>query len=577
MGYPPPHVIYIRQGTTLEQIPVPTKNVRPAFQGLFNVPANDWAWTFGSWQNEGSDWTLTAPVQQNMNFAARWNSPYGPRAIPSELSPPEFPFETTCFINRAFYYMSENPGDYYLFLSEDHRVSANGFDLLPFSGGGAAAGTGTAFTVNAGAILRNSTVTLIGVNEMRTITRGGLNGVLFAVTGNAEMILGENITLSGNLNLPSNAGLLLLYGPAGTVASNANLVMLEGSKITRSHLTVAAALLNAPVLVRGPNASFTMYGGAISGNTSANVNIQNTGGVRVSHGATFTMEGGEIHNNTLTGVIGVAGNAIATAATGGVFVYGTSANPPTGTTFNMNGGRIHSNIVYGGSSAGGVAQVVGTTFNMNGGEISNNTIRILDNEHSINSNTGGGVRTIGNLAQFNMNGGRISGNIVHGENSGGGVMIQGLVTVNINSGDISGNTAHGNLSGGGVGMNGNGHLNIRGGAIFANTAHGENSGGGLHVHISTLTGTPGHARIVSGTIYGSNAPAGRANTAAETTSGAALRATLGALHFGVWNNADEWVRNGSFTTTAPRAHVEGDTAGSGIYDNTIRAVNGVLQ
>ena len=492
-----PMYIDIRQGSALENIiPDPTKTGTPeGLPGLFLVPAGGWAdWTFGNWLHGDNAWALTTPVLENMNLVASWTTPYGPLPIPDMLSYPAFPFETTNFISRAFYFMNENPGNYYLFLNEDVVVSDFVYHLRPTGLG----------DLMAGDILRNSTVTLMGLGEMRTITRGGLSGVLFMVTDNAGLILGENITLSGNLSLPSNAGLLLIEG------ENASLVMHEGSRITNHRLTqptpvVDGAGFAGTVVVRG--ATFTMYDGEITGNSSAIAALEaHAGGVFVSHGGTFTMEDGKIFGNTFSGAAG--------GAAGGVFLHGTSYNPPTGSTFNMNGGQIFGNTIWGAAgdaaafAAGGVRLMTGSTFNMNDGEIFNNT--------GVGGGSGvaGGVRVAGNSATFNMNSGRIFGNtVVGGANaggvfvaagatfnmnnnseiydntaaagtSGGGVTVAGIdATFNLNNGRISNNTNTGTALqlAGGVLLNTSAIFNMNDGEISNNSAFGSNSSGGVHM------------------------------------------------------------------------------------------------
>jgi len=143
-----------------------------------------------------------------------------------------------------------------------------------------------------------------------------------------------------------------------------------------------------------------------------------------------------------------------------------------------------------------VVYVDGGSFTMNDGEISGNTTYY----------SGGGVY-LGDYGTFTMNGGKISNNTA---TNYGGVALSGG-TFTMNDGEISGNSASSN--GGGVNMIGNG--------IF---------------------------RIVSGTVYGSNAsPATLGNTA---TSGAALFNLGGTAERGTFNG-ETWIKatNGDLTTT----------------------------
>ena len=531
---------YRRKGSTIADIPLPTKSGSPAVQGLFRVPANGWDnWPFTGWQSEGNMWTVTDPILENINLTAKWA--YGPMPIPDVLPPP---FSTTNFIQRAFYYANENPGDYYLLLNEDislptFPMRSTGF-TIPLSLGG---------TLMAGDILRNSSVTLIGLGEMRTITRTATTGVLFMATDTASLIVGQNITLSGNSEYPANAGLLLIYG------QDASAYMLAGSRITNHRQTVTNAGFNAPVLVR--NAAFTMKGGEIIGNSSVpNSGVDNSGAVRVCHGGTFNMKAGRIFANTVTMTSG--GQA------GGVFVTGV------GSTFNMFGGEISGNTVVGGNAtAGGVRVTASAVFNMNGGIILNNL-----NTTNV-SWTSGGVVVWGATSTFNMNGGVISGNTATGSSSAGGVYLS-TGTFNMNGGQISGNTANGNLSGGGLRIHTSAHFAMRGGLIFGNTANGIDSGGGVRADF----GAAGSVRISGGTIFGDepSTPELLRNTAtfagADPGLGAALRSVSGVVHYGLWDLGGNWHSFGQFSV-GTRAQATAGTHGA--YHDTIRVINGVLQ
>ena len=559
------HVIYIRQGTTIGQIPLPTKTGRPAAQGLFHAPTNGWnniVWAFRGWYSEGSAWTLTDPVHENVNLTAQWASPYGGPIHLDDLAP----FPVSNFIQRAFYYMDNNPGTYYLFLGENLRVPELPPDLLPMAP--------IRYILEppmAGAVLRNSSVTLIGLEEMRTITRGGLNGALFMVRNGASLTLGENITLSGDPNFASNAGLLFLYG------ATTSAYMLEGSKITNHRQGAHLADFNAPVIAR--YATFTMKGGIITGNNSV------TGSVFVDDG-TFYMKGGKITNNSSTdhGTVRIiwrgrfnmeagqiTGNSSNVA--GGVFLNHAAA------AFNMNGGQISNNTVSGSMSGGGISVSAGTV-NLNAGQIFGNTTTVV-----IGSGIGGGVRVSGANSVFNMNGGQIFNNVTNGNSAtmtnAGGVSVTSAAVFNMNSGEIFGNTANGPHSAGGVTVNPNAHFNMRGGAIFGNRAFGDNSAGGLRTLLGTGAANWGTTRISGGKIYGNEAavPEERRNIAAGAASGAALRSLAPANNRAehgrwTWNPGTEvydWTLVGSFTAGAAA------DAPLGIYNSTIHVINGVLQ
>ena len=195
-------------------------------------------------------------------------------------------------------------------------------------------------------------------------------------------------------------------------------------------------------------ATFSMYGGTISGN-HADAQCWGAGGagVEVQNG-TFKMYGGTISDN-------YEENAGSNYGGGGVCAH-------TSGTFTMYGGIISDNQSV--TDAGGVTVVVGT-MNIYGGTIRDNTAK----------GNGGGIWT-------NINGFIISGNSVIENNTavnGGGVFYQGDSSSNMTiseSARISGNTATGN--GGGVYFKNKGTLTMNGGSITGNTATGD--GGGVY-------------------------------------------------------------------------------------------------
>lgn len=133
------------------------------------------------------------------------------------------------------------------------------------------------------------------------------------------------------------------------------------------------------------NGTFTMYGGAISGNVGA----FEGGGVSVL-GGTFKMYGGSISGNQCT----------STGGAGGVYVYGG--------TFEMYGGTITDNTYTQNAwpGGGGVSIDDRGTFTMSGGAITNNTA-------FGNAEIGGGVYFDGRA--FNVSGNiTITGNKKNG-------------------------------------------------------------------------------------------------------------------------------------------------------------------
>lgn len=193
-----------------------------------------------------------------------------------------------------------------------------------------------------------------------------------------------------------------------------------------------------------PAATFSMYGGTISGN-HADAQCWGSGGAGVEiQNGTFKMYGGTISDN-------YEENTSSTYCGGGVCAHSSS-------TFTMYGGTINNNHSV--TDAGGVS-VVGPSFRMYGGTISGNTA----------AGDGGGVGLWN--GSFTLSGGTISGNSATGR--GGGVYFSGDTLTISDTVEISGNSA---ANGGGVYLNSQ-DLSVTGGSsIINNNATG--SGGGVY-------------------------------------------------------------------------------------------------
>ena len=196
-------------------------------------------------------------------------------------------------------------------------------------------------------------------------------------------------------------------------------------------------------------ATFSMYGGTISGNhTDANCWGPDGAGVEIQNG-TFTMYGGTISDNH--------------AEYAGSYYGGGGVCAQTSGTFTMYGGTINNN--HSATDAGGVMVWGGGAMNIDGGTIRDNTA----------DGSGGGICT-------NSNEFKISGNSVIENNTavmGGGVFYHGYSSSNMTiseSARISGNTATGN--GGGIYFKNEGTLTMNGGSISGNTTTGD--GGGVY-------------------------------------------------------------------------------------------------
>lgn len=196
-------------------------------------------------------------------------------------------------------------------------------------------------------------------------------------------------------------------------------------------------------------ATFSMYGGTISGNYADDPRSGAGGaGVEIQNG-TFKMYGGTISDNHEENTESYYGG-------GGVCTH-------TSGTFTMYGGTISNN--HSEADAGGVTVWGGGAMNIDGGTIRDNTA----------DGSGGGICT-------NSNEFKISGNSVIENNTavmGGGVFYHGYSSSNMTiseSARISGNTATGN--GGGIYFKNEGTLTMNGGSISGNTTTGD--GGGVY-------------------------------------------------------------------------------------------------
>lgn len=196
-------------------------------------------------------------------------------------------------------------------------------------------------------------------------------------------------------------------------------------------------------------ATFSMYGGTISGNhTDEKCYGSGGAGVEIQNG-TFKMYGGTVSDNHEENTESYYGG-------GGVCAH-------TSGTFTMYGGTISNN--HSEADAGGVTVWGGGAMNIDGGTIRDNTA----------DGSGGGICT-------NSNEFKISGNSVIENNTavmGGGVFYHGYSSSNMTiseSARISGNTATGN--GGGIYFKNEGTLTMNGGSISGNTTTGD--GGGVY-------------------------------------------------------------------------------------------------
>jgi hypothetical protein len=192
----------------------------------------------------------------------------------------------------------------------------------------------------------------------------------------------QDLTLSG---LTGNTVPVVQVNYGGT------LLMKAGSLIT-GNTNSSSYYYSSGGGVNVYDGTFSMSGGAVSGNTSSS--FSSGGGVYVS-GGTVSMSGGEVCGNTSSSSYG-----------GGVYVSSSG-------TFSMSGGVVSGNTAV---SSGGGVYVSSGTFSMSGGAVSGNT-----------SSSGGGVYVYGGT--FSMSGGAVvRGNILSGSYSYGREVVVGSGT-----------------------------------------------------------------------------------------------------------------------------------------------------
>jgi hypothetical protein len=300
---------------------------------------------------------------------------------------------------------------------------------------------------------KNITITIRGKGHNLPVSTPGT--ALFTVgadSGSSLTLVLYDLTLTGRN--PNNA-------PVVQVNSGGTLRMKTGSLITGN--TTTNPFSGGGVYVHG--GTFTMSGGAVSGNTT---NISNDGGgagVYV-HGGSFTMSGGAVSGNT--------SSASATPWGGGVYVDGGS--------FTMSGGAVSGNTTTTdstSSSYGGGVYVNEGTFTMSGGAVTENTSSASQNSY------GGGV-SVNDDGAFMLSGGVVSGNITTSSSSarGGGVFVD-YGTFTMSGGEVSGNTssASQNSYGGGVFVD-YGTFTLSGGTVNGNLA--SSRGGGVYIYCGTF-------------------------------------------------------------------------------------------
>ena len=328
-------------------------------------------------------------------------------------------------------------------------------------------------------------------NAISTISVG--SGVDFTLTDCSKDENGNNkgeITHYNDLigRGVDNYGVFSLYG--GNISNNNNrsnsfsgggvqnhigaTFTMYGGSITGNKDVNGAGVYNSVTESTNKRTVFTMYGGTISGNQASYM------GGGVYNQGDFIMEGGTISNNQA-----IKENEEASTSGGGVY------NASKG-TFNFNGGAIIGNEAD--NKGGGVYNAYNATFTMTAGTITKNKVVAAS---SSKGDGGGGVYNFGTFTISNT--AEISGNKVTDRDCyGGGVFNYGTFTMN--GGTIGGsNTDDANSAGFGGGLHhGAGQAQLNGGMIQGNTAT-SNGGGVFYSKNITLSGVTITGNTANGT------------------------------------------------------------------------------
>ena len=224
----------------------------------------------------------------------------------------------------------------------------------------------------------------------------------------------------------------------------------------------------AGVDVNGSGSSFTMSGGVISGNVASN----DGGGVHIDQ-SEFTMSGGVIANNEAQDSYG-----------GGVLVGKvddelTQSKAGDGGSMTVDGGTITNNTAGGGTTS---QNHYGGGIGINAGTVSLSSALISGNT---STSAGGGIYAY--RSEVTMENSTIAGNTT--ENYGGGIDLKESSRFTMKCGLIKDNKATESYigAGGGIYMESNGELTVTGGSVEGNEA---TYGGGIYLYVSTadLTG-----------------------------------------------------------------------------------------
>ena len=245
-------------------------------------------------------------------------------------------------------------------------------------GGVKVANSSGTFTMNGGSITKNTTNSGVYVaSGTFTMNGGEIAQNTNETYGGGVHVISGTFTMNGG-KITQNTG----NRGVGVWVINASTFTMTGGEITGNTNSTGDGAGGVYV---SNGSTFTMTSGEISGNT--NIAGNGVGGVYVDYVSTFNMTGGGINRNTNTAADGgggvyvdgtftmtggeITGNTSAENGGGGVYVGGSGE-------FTMSNGTITGNTSAG-NGGGGVYAASQGTFIMNGGNINGNNISATDN------------------------------------------------------------------------------------------------------------------------------------------------------------------------------------------------------
>jgi hypothetical protein len=348
-------------------------------------------------------------------------------------------------------------------MNDNTKISDNTSSSSSSSGGGVYF-AGSTFSMSGSAVISGNT----------SSAASSSGGVYFA--GNTFSMSGSAV-ISGNTASVVASTSASAVGGGVYVRSNASFTMNDNATISDNSSSSSSSSSSfsssgGGVYIAGSNASFTMNDSTTILDNSASASAYYSvysysgGGIYFAGSTTFTMSGGAVSGNTSSSSSSSSSSSYSYSYSGGGIYF-------AGSTFTMSGGAVSGNTSSSSSSysySGGGIYFAGSTFTMSGGAVS--------------GNTGGGVY-VGSGA-FTMGGSAtISGNTSY--SSGGGVYVRsGTFIKQQSGGTIYGANAGGTLKNTASGGDSYGH------AVYVSGSKKRNLTAGAGVMLdSRLDGSAG--------------------------------------------------------------------------------------